>query len=176
MIIRKFKVFLWGQDDQEIQWLNAMSQTGLNLMNKYGFLYVFEKNNMHYIYAKDFLPRSMPDDLRSYCLKQYQKHNIKLILKRGNSYYLARDVKDGTYMIHDVQEHQIVYLKYIRNHLMALITLMMIFFEMTFDKISYINEQIIYICAYLVLTFWIAINYVSVSKRLKEKDNHYLKN
>ena len=147
-----------------------MSQSGFNFVTKYGFLYVFEKSNPTYIYAKDFWPKSVPEDLRSSRMEKYQKNHIDLILKSGNWYYFARDVKYGPYMLHDTHKHQLMFLKQMRNYMISWITLLMIAFEMTFDKISDMHLQITYIILYLILSFLIIINFVSVLKQIKEKE------
>ena len=169
MVMKKYRMFLCGHYDKEIKWINNMSRLGFNFVTKYSFLYVFEKNNSRCIFAKDFWPKSIPEDLRSSRMKEYQKNHIDLILKRGNWYYFARDAKYGPYMLHDTQKHQLMFLRRMRNSMISWITLLMIAFEMTFDKISSMYLQITYIIVYLVLAFLIIINFVSVLRQLNEK-------
>lgn len=169
LIIKKYKLFLYGDYDKEIEWINSMNQLGLSFITKHGFQYLFEKNNLKNIYSKDFLPSSISDDLRSNYIEEYKKMKINLITKKGNWYYFSREAQYGDYTLHETKEHQILFLIRIRNYMIWLITLLMIFFEITFSRISNLYFQLAYIIFYLLFAFFIIINFFSVLKKLKEE-------
>ncbi len=171
MTVKKYRVFLYGHYDKEIEWINNMSKIGLNLMKKHGCFYVFLKSDQQKIYAKDFLPRSMPEDLKNSRIEEYKMNNIDFLLKSGNWYYFCRDIQYGSYQLHDSNDHYISFLVRMRNYMIALITLLMIVFEMTFDKIADPYLQLTYIVFYLVLAFLIIIHFLSVLRQLKKEKN-----
>ena len=169
MLIKKNKLFLYGSYDKEIEWLNSMSKLGFNFIGKQGFQYTFEKSNLRHIYSKDFLPRSISDDMKSNYIEELKKDNIDFILKKGKWYYFSRNAKFGSYTLHDTKEHNLLFLIRIRNYMICLITALMIFFEITFPMITNTSLQLGYIAIYLLLALFIIINFFSILKKLKEE-------
>lgn len=171
-MMKKIKIFLYGDYEKEEKWLNLMSSKGYNLINKKGIVYYFSYSNKCFFYKKDYLSKQINGDFLEDYIKLNDDNGTQFLFRKGNWFYFRRETVYGELELYTDKESKLIFLNRVKNIMIGLITFLMIFFEVTFDKINNPTFLYIYIIGYIILALIICMNFVPILKeiiRIKNK-------
>ena len=159
-----FKVFLYTNYKKEEEWLDLMSLNGWNLTKKKFFIYYFENSNIPYMYKKCYLSIKKEKEIKKLIIDQ--KINIELLCRNGHWYYFRRNSELGKCELFNDYNLEISFLTSLRNNMILMLTILMLFFEFTFGIFQSDLKNIIYFGIYIGIAFMICINFIPAIKRL----------
>lgn len=160
-----FRVFLYTNYKKEEKWLDSMSQNGWNFMKKKFFIYYFENDNTSYIYKKCYLPIRKEKEIIENLITN-QENKVELLCRNGHWYYFRRNSALGQFELFNDYDSELSFLTSLRNCMIVILTLLMLFFELTFGIFQNHFLNALYIGIYLGISLIICINFIPALKRI----------